>query len=1101
MAADFSRVRLNPLLDYTGVELKQGGVLLDADANELVALIDRRLRALASDTLGRATVSSTTPDAFKITAVADGLSIGKGRLYVDGLLAESHGQEDEAKKQFDPLLAETVFADAPTYAKQPYLPFPPPLPTKGRHLVYLDVWNREVTHLEQPDLVESAVAVETSSRLQTVWQVRVLADDAGTGTSCGTPDGQVPGWNDVIAPSTGLLTTGTFDVAPADDPCELPPTGGYRGLENQLYRVEIHDPGQPGDKATFKWSRENASVGSRVKVMASGTVLELDTLGRDDVLRISSGDWVEITDDVREFSRAAGEMRQVTVDDATRRITFTDPLPGDMLPGSAPGSFPDSSFPKVQNLRVRRWDQKRGVFRTDPGGTPVQVQDLDAADSKGVIKVPADGTTLLLENGVTVSFASRGDKDAKGFKAGDHWEFAARTADASVELLDRAPPRGIHHHFARLGFWDVITTAASGASGTVTDCRNLWPPQGSTGEDCACTQCVTPESHANGKGPLTIQAAVDKVRDTGGTVCLGAGQFQLTEPVLLNGARAVRIRGQGAATLIVTPGGAFSISGGVALAIEDLTIVSDGRASAISVRTVLGLSLQRLIIAVLGSNDATGAAIALAGAVIGATIRDNAIMAPVAVQSVDPAAESIPGNAAPPQMLISAALRIEDNELLCQQHAVSLTGRVIHMMATRITGNEILGCRLGAITVLGLCGPGASMNISGNSLNATGPGITAGVDGLWIEGNKLVFTPRGDNKGLDGAGITLRTGLDPSGADQCQILSNQISGFAGAAIAILSPRRELIVKFNIIERCGNGIISEDEAKTASVSIENNHISDIGGSEDKREGFVVGIGVLRADAATVAGNTIRRIGQKAVRAPLRAGIAVASVQRLRLSGNDISDVAPAGDYVGLAAGIMLYAPYAQAEFTLNHVDRDSQPSSQASDSQWYALLVNQPLDKRLVSRIGAYAAVRIDETRTLVVGDRRPYIVTAAVETDAAGAVVVRGASASVLGNILAARGKTPAVDVQASGDCLFNDNRCELRANNESAAVRITAGVTIVSANRVRSGKVSIELLGDPKRMTVLGNVTNGDITLISGDNTTQLGTPWRALNVLGLNS
>ena len=69
MGTDFSRVRLNPLLDYAGVELKQGGVLLDADANELVDIVDRRLRALASDVLGRATVSSTTPDAFKIAVV------------------------------------------------------------------------------------------------------------------------------------------------------------------------------------------------------------------------------------------------------------------------------------------------------------------------------------------------------------------------------------------------------------------------------------------------------------------------------------------------------------------------------------------------------------------------------------------------------------------------------------------------------------------------------------------------------------------------------------------------------------------------------------------------------------------------------------------------------------------------------------------------------------------------------------------------------------------------------------------------------------------------------------------------------------------------
>src|ERR1700751_6262832 len=106
MGADLSRIRLNPLLDYAGVELKQGAVLLDADANELMGIVDRRLRALASDTLGRATVSFTTPDAFKITVAAGTLQIGKGRLYVDGLLAENHGalQAKPPQPRFDPLL-------------------------------------------------------------------------------------------------------------------------------------------------------------------------------------------------------------------------------------------------------------------------------------------------------------------------------------------------------------------------------------------------------------------------------------------------------------------------------------------------------------------------------------------------------------------------------------------------------------------------------------------------------------------------------------------------------------------------------------------------------------------------------------------------------------------------------------------------------------------------------------------------------------------------------------------------------------------------------------------------------------------------------------
>src|SRR4029077_7435983 len=229
MGADLSRVRLNPLLDYAGVELKQGGVLLDADANELMAIVDRRLRALASDTLGPATVSSTTPDGFKITVAGGSLQIGKGRLYVGGLLAENHGAVDPAKRMFDSLLAEPQYTDPIRYAAQPYLPSPPGLPTAGRHLVYLDVWDREVTYLEQPELVEDAVGVETSSRVQTVWQVRTLADDAGSAPTCASPDDDMPGWSPLIAPSTGVLSSGTFDVAPTDDPCELPPTGGYRG--------------------------------------------------------------------------------------------------------------------------------------------------------------------------------------------------------------------------------------------------------------------------------------------------------------------------------------------------------------------------------------------------------------------------------------------------------------------------------------------------------------------------------------------------------------------------------------------------------------------------------------------------------------------------------------------------------------------------------------------------------------------------------------------------------------------------------------------------------------------------------------------------------
>src|ERR1700716_451810 len=147
MGADVSRVRLNPLLDFAGVELKQGGLLLDADANELTAILDRRLRALAGDVLGRSTVSANTPNAFKITVAAGKLRIGNGRLYVDGLLAENHGVRatQPTKRVSDALRAEEPFAEqgvatadqSVSYDLQPSLPDLPTLPAAGRHLVFL----------------------------------------------------------------------------------------------------------------------------------------------------------------------------------------------------------------------------------------------------------------------------------------------------------------------------------------------------------------------------------------------------------------------------------------------------------------------------------------------------------------------------------------------------------------------------------------------------------------------------------------------------------------------------------------------------------------------------------------------------------------------------------------------------------------------------------------------------------------------------------------------------------------------------------------------------------------------------------------------------
>src|SRR5215831_4655712 len=129
MSADLSRVRWNPRRDdYSGTGLQQGRLLLDADYNEQVAIVDRRLRAHVVDlaVTTPAVVSAATPDAFLLSWSGSTLNIGRGRMYVDGLLAENHGA---GPLVFDPVLAETIGSGPVDYLTQRYWPTPQPLPT------------------------------------------------------------------------------------------------------------------------------------------------------------------------------------------------------------------------------------------------------------------------------------------------------------------------------------------------------------------------------------------------------------------------------------------------------------------------------------------------------------------------------------------------------------------------------------------------------------------------------------------------------------------------------------------------------------------------------------------------------------------------------------------------------------------------------------------------------------------------------------------------------------------------------------------------------------------------------------------------------------
>jgi hypothetical protein len=275
------------------------------------------------------------------------------------------------------------------------------------------------------------------------------------------------------------------------------------------------------------------------------------------------------------------------------------------------------------------------------------------------------------------------------------------------------------------------------------------------------------------------------------------------------------------------------------------------------------------------------------------------------------------------------------------------------------------------------------------------------------------------------------------------------------------------------------------ASAGSVSVENNHLRDIGVSTvaaAAMPGQTIGIGILRAEAATVAGNTLRKVGQAAQGKELIAGIAALSVQRPRIGGNEVTEVGPLENFGGTVFGITIRAPYAQAEVHHNRVERDAQFNDVRSNTEWYALNIDEPRpDNGGVSRLARHTAVRVDDRRMLVLLGERAFVhaVHPAIGVDPAtgAAVGSPGASASVLGNVLIARGRTPAVEIAASGDVVFNDNRCELRANFSTTAVLLSSPVAVISANRVRGAEDSIRVPDQRAVVTAIGNITTRPIS------------------------
>lgn len=134
---------------------------------DLGAATAAEVAAAVNAAANRVTASAGTGNDFFV-AGGDGTPEGAGRCLADGRDAVHEGRTAYASQ---PLYANTALAAAWGVPVVPELS----APASGTRsdLVYLDVWDREVTAAEDDTLVDPLVGVETCVRVRREWTVRV----------------------------------------------------------------------------------------------------------------------------------------------------------------------------------------------------------------------------------------------------------------------------------------------------------------------------------------------------------------------------------------------------------------------------------------------------------------------------------------------------------------------------------------------------------------------------------------------------------------------------------------------------------------------------------------------------------------------------------------------------------------------------------------------------------------------------------------------------------------------------------------------------------------------------------------------------------------
>ena len=542
MGGDYSRQTFDLEKAYRRVRMQQGRVQVDADFNEQVDILHHLNRTERVDVIGWAGFPES--GGLRLEWVDGELKLYPGRVYAGGLLADYtipvEGETD------GPVNLRLVEGDDTTL--------------DGIYMIYARVWEHEVPAPEDPDIVDPALMVpDTSIRTKVECRVRFEElDPTEVGEDLHPIDRDcVDVLRDELERYKPRLTALTGEPErPTEGVCAIGAESGYRGLENQLYRVEIHRADDDG--VTFKWSRDNGSLvypidpdaGATPGSYASGDTVEfgLSRTGKDAYRRIDTGDIVEIvSEEYRDADQRPGLLAEVVSAPAAA---------GESAPGTAGGPgvvelkvLEDGGFDHAdedEQFYLRRWDHAvdagaNGAVALTDGEGPEGLQH-EIERGLWLQKEVADAEFRRGDYGMIPARAEM-DRTGPGEILWPHETVEEAPTKASGEV-EFEPPVGIDYFGAPLGVAEIVEDDIV----DFEECRPTFPPLTEL-RPGTCTVTVGPGGEYE-----TLTRGIREVLDgddKSGCVCLMPGIIPAGDPITIQDENAIEIHGCSESSVVV----------------------------------------------------------------------------------------------------------------------------------------------------------------------------------------------------------------------------------------------------------------------------------------------------------------------------------------------------------------------------------------------------------------------------------------------------------------------------------------------------------------------------------------------------------------------